>query len=409
MQEKADSDLVRRQNRQLVLQALRQEGPSARIDLGRSTGLSPATITSITAQLISENVIQELEQPFGVSTLARRGRPVVQLGIRAQAAMVLAVDISVDMLRFALADFNGVIVKRRSHATPTQTADANQYGRDVAESIRTFLNEENVALRQVVQIGIAAQGMVDDRHGVLMYSPAFDARNIALTKPISAALGIHCIIGNDANMMAEGLLANQRDKIRGTTAVVFNGFGVGMGLIVDGRVYHGATGGASEFGHMNHIPHGARCRCGRSGCIEAYAGDYGIWRMAMGQVSDGPPRQGVEVAAMKDLVARAEAGDVRAIKAFAIAGEALGFGIARLVALLNPDRIIVAERGFSAAPILEPSLLLGLEDGVIEELRREVKVEFVSYETDLILHGAIAALLRNVDGEMAEGPQVAAL
>ena len=53
-----------------------------------------------------------------------------------------------------------------------------------------------------------------------------------------------------------------------------------MGLIINGDVYHGATGAASEFGHMNHIPHGPLCRCGKQGCIEAYAADYGIWRAA---------------------------------------------------------------------------------------------------------------------------------
>ena len=65
-------------------------------------------------------------------------------------------------------------------------------------------------------------------------------------------------------------------------AVVFIGYGVGMGLILNGQVYHGPTGAAAEFGHMNHLPGGPLCRCGRRGCVEAYAADYSILRWASG-------------------------------------------------------------------------------------------------------------------------------
>jgi predicted NBD/HSP70 family sugar kinase len=401
MQEKADSELVRRQNRRVVLNALRRNGPLARIELGRATGLSPASITSIASQLIAENIIEEMQQDFPQSVNTRRGRPIVRLGIKPEATHVLAVNISIDTLRLAIADFNGAILHRTSVHMPTYPAQAASFGTQVADAIVAFIKMSGFVPRDIARIGIAVQGLADDKAGTLVWSPAFSAKNIPLTEPISKRLGVACLIANDANMIAEGFLAEDPDNNRGTTATIFTGYGVGMGLIFNGRVYHGATGGASEFGHMNHIPHGAPCRCGRRGCIEAYAADYGIWREAKGTRDDDAPHEAIDPALMQALLAQAMAGDMKAVRAFEKAGEALGIGIARLIAILNPDRIVIAGPGLNASQIIEPSLHRGVVAGVIEELRRNVSIEFVPFETDMILRGTIAALLNTVDGDMA--------
>jgi predicted NBD/HSP70 family sugar kinase len=397
MQEKADSELVRRQNRRLVLSALRQHGPLARIELGRATGLSPASITSIASQLIAEDILLELEQAFPLPVSVKRGRPIVRLGITPSAAHVLAVNISIDAVRLAIADFTGSIIHRTSVAVSTYAATAEDFGPHVADVIAAFLNDVGFKPSQIKRIGLAVQGLADDKRGTLVWSPAFSAKNIPLTSPVEKRFGVPCLLANDANMIAESFLP---EAGTGTTATIFTGYGVGMGLIIDGKVYHGATGGASEFGHMNHIPHGATCRCGRRGCIEAYAADYGIWRKAHDIRDDDAPHAALDPTVMEQLLERAKQGDNRAVHAFEQAGEALGIGIARVIALLNPNRIVVAGPGLSASHIIEPSLLRGVEVGVIEELRRGVAIEFASFETDMILTGTIAALLRAMDGDI---------
>src|SRR5512139_2121536 len=97
MREKADSDLVRRQNRLLLLEALRQHGPLARVEMGRHTGLSPASITSISSQLIADGILQEAHDghPHAEGP-QRRGRPLTQLGINPKSAHVVAVKVSID-------------------------------------------------------------------------------------------------------------------------------------------------------------------------------------------------------------------------------------------------------------------------------------------------------------------------
>ena len=415
MQEKADSELVRRQNRHIVLRALRNHGALARVQLGRITGLSPASITSIASQLIAENILQELQSPLPIAATTKRGRPITRLDLKPEASHVLAANISIDRISLAIANFRGNILHRTTLHVPTYKADKHGFGTTVAVAINDFLKVTKTGLQNIARIGVAVQGLADMNTGTLLWSPAFEARNIALAGPLQAHFKLPCLVANDANMIAEGFLSRDMAEWthelpaarNGITATIFTGYGVGMGLIIDGEVYHGATGGASEFGHMNHIPHGALCRCGRRGCIEAYAADYGIWRHARGHADDAAPHGAIDPLQMTELFEAARNGEPRAVAAFQQAGEALGFGIARLIAILNPNRVVIAGPGLSASTIIEPSLREGIASGVIEELRKNVSIEFVPFETDMILRGTIDALLRAVDGDITAHTQSA--
>ena len=401
MREKADSDLVRRQNRRLVLDALRQSGPLARIELGRHTGLSPASITSISAQLIGDGIVHEVEVQSPPVVPMRRGRPLTQLDINPKAAHVVAVKISIDGIEIALADSRGGIVSRGISRIAIYDAEAASFGKAVAAEIAKQLKASHVAARQVARIGIAVQGVADSQAGTIVWSPAFRRRNIPVATVVQDELGIACSIANDANMIAEGLIGADRDRYSGTAAVVFMGYGVGMGLILNGQVYHGPTGAAAEFGHMNHLPGGPLCRCGRRGCVEAYAADYSILRWASGNALSLPPSfSGIPEHEMQSLEAAARGGDPNALGAYAKAGEALGYGLARMMALLSPTRIVLAGPGTRAIDLIEPSLRQAIEEGLVDELRRNVEIEVVPIHTDMIIKGTIEGALRLLDREV---------
>jgi predicted NBD/HSP70 family sugar kinase len=404
MSDKADGDLVRRQNRNALLSALRRFGPQPRIELGRLTGLSPASVTTISAQLIEDGLITELNTSLGQSVPQvaeiRRGRPSVQLALKAKAATVIAANLSGTGLDCVVADFSGATIARHLVKIPSKLAtDENP------ESISAFLTRELKSLagdHQPDLIGIAVQGHADQASGLLRWSPAFAARDIELVAPVQQALGVECVLANDANMIAEGLLAREPEKYGRYTACVFLGYGVGMGLIADRSVYQGATGAAAEFGHTNHIPDGAPCMCGRRGCLEAYAGNYAIMRQALGKDEDDPHNWSeFNPANILEVEARARAGEARACAAYERAGRALGYGIGRMVALLNPARVFIAGSGASAADLLEPPLRAAFADSVVESLRKDVVISFESQSEDLIMGGTISVLLREIDRKFA--------
>lgn len=404
MGEKADSELVRRQNRRIVLDALRQRGNLARVELGRATGLSPASITAISAQLIEDKIIEEVDEPMGSALTGKRGRPIVRLSLRAEATHVAVVKISIDAVSMILADFQGRVMAERAFRIPTYGSEQATFGETLAATLASFI-EEHRGKAGVARVGIAVQGLADSRSGSINWSPVFRARHVPIAPAIEKRLQVPVMVVNDANMIAEGLLSMDRESYGGNTAVVFLGYGVGMGLILNGAVYHGATGAASEFGHMNHLPDGALCRCGRKGCLEAYAADYAILRTAYGTPQDEPRMSAVDPAQMIELMNKAKAGDTVALNAYEAAGTALGFGIARTIALLNPDRIILAGPGTRALELIEPAMHRAIKDGVVDEISRHVTIEHVSFDKDMIARGTIDALLRGLVRDVfSQGP-----
>lgn len=406
MWEKADSDLVRRQNRHILIEALRQHGPMARTDLGRVTGLSPASVTAITGQLIDDDVVHELREEQAAPEPSRRGRPPTRLGINPRSTHVLAVKISVDGVELALAGFDGTIIDRHTIQISTIDAKPESFGHQVASDIKDFLASRRMTPKRLSRIEVAVQGVADSKAGNIVWSPAFRALNLPIVGPIRDLLGIPCSIANDANMIAEAVLGLDRNRYGGTVAVAFIGYGVGMGLIIDGTVYHGSTGGSAEFGHMNHRPEGPLCRCGRRGCIEAYAADYGIVRSAEGSSqTDLPPSSRILESTMRTLEARAKAGDPAAVAAYETAGEALGYGFARIIALLSPRRIVLAGPGTRALDLIAPAMHRAIERGVVDQLRRNVEIDIMPIDTDMIIKGTIDNALHRLDREVfASGP-----
>ena len=401
MRKKADIELVRRQNRHIVLEALRVHGPVPRVQLGRITGLSPATITSISTQLIAEKSMLEVKNTAPRSSLAGRGRPTVRVSLNPAATRVIAMKVSIDGIELALADFGGKTIASKIHPIETYDMKPEDFGARAAEAVLDFLNDNNLRPSEVARIGIATQGLADTRNGTIPWSPAFKARHIPVVGPIEQATGIPCSISNDANMIAEGLMERDRFAYTGTAAVVFMGYGIGMGLVINGEVYHGSTGAAAEFGHMNHVPGGAHCRCGMHGCLEAYAADYAILRSANNLPdSTSPPSSRVDLSIMIKLETAARMGDKNASAAYEKAGRAIGFGLARMIALLNPDRIVLAGPGTRALDLFEPALRKAIEEGVVEELRHNVQIDVVPIHTDMIITGTIGTVLRQLDSEI---------
>jgi predicted NBD/HSP70 family sugar kinase len=401
MLKKANSDLVRRQNRGLFLETLRQHGPLARITLGHKTGLSPASITSISGQLIDEGLVYSIGEDHAVSTQIKRGRPQTRLALNPGATNVLAVSISVDSVELVFADFSGATHEPLKLRMETYEIPKEEFGPRVAREIKANAKKLGIALNSITRIGIAVQGVADTITGEIPWSPAFRARDIPVVKPLERILGIPCSIGNNANMIAEALIAADRKRYGGTTAVVFMGHGIGLGLILNGSVYSGATGRAAEFGHMNHLPDGPLCRCGRHGCLEAFSADYGIMRMANeGQGNDFDVHAAVRDEDLRELELAAEAGDAVAINAFNRAGEVLGFGIGRLIALINPQRVVLAGPGTRAYGLMKDCIWEALRRGLVHDLRKYVEFEVVPYGQDMITTGTLVETLRHLDRDV---------
>ncbi|HJR88391.1 MAG TPA: ROK family protein [Acidimicrobiia bacterium] len=180
-------------------------------------------------------------------------------------------------------------------------------------------------------IGVGLAGLVDHRVGRLIWAPHIPAVDVDVASELSRMLGRAVLVDNDANCaaLAESRLGPGAGV--GSVLVVMIGTGIGMGLVLGGQIYRGRAL-AGEAGHMTIDPAGIACPCGRKGCWETLVSG---WRLRQ-QWDSGSP--GATASAMADA---ARSGDGRAHALLAEAGRWLGRGLANLIAVLDPDLVVV--------------------------------------------------------------------
>jgi len=219
-------------------------------------------------------------------------------------------------------------------------------------------------------LGLGLAGGVDADSGTLLFAPNLKRWvGFSFKREFERRLKIRAVADNDANVAVwGGYVVGLKRKPRHVVGVTL-GTGVGGGLILDGKLHRGATGAAGELGHVIVRAGGALCRCGRRGCVEAYAGTYGLQRIAR-RLMRRPPSP----LTPKALAEAARAGVPGAKKVWDEAGTWLGLGLSNAVLMFNPDAVLLlggvaragrlildpVRRVFAAQPFREPFAALTL-------------------------------------------------
>ncbi|MCQ8781181.1 ROK family protein [Mangrovibrevibacter kandeliae] len=402
MLSKADAEAVRAQNRRLVIDHFRHQPVSTRRRMSAVTGLSLSAASSIASDLVRVGILSESEP---VDRQRSRGRPEVGLHLRGAAASVAVLKISVGEIAVSLADYQGQVLAalRRDVDLSALSADAFvALARSVLSDGLETLSPQHGPLRQVVA---TVQGVTDGAERRIIWSPILKPRGIDLATPLEALTGARVRVLNDCGVMPERF--RWGNEIGSPDfAVLFIGFGVGMGLRLSGRTFRGAQSSAVEFGHLNHIPGGDLCRCGNRGCIEAYAGDYAIWRAAKG-ASPSLFEKRVPDAAMKDLADAAREGETAAVLAFERAGEAIGYGLGRLFTLMDPLPVVFIGSGAEAMDLLEVSIRRAIKASAIDGIGADTPFVVMSDVDKVTLEASTTLALAALDeafSTAASGP-----
>ena len=203
--------------------------------------------------------------------------------------------------------------------------------------------------RPLAAVGVSTPGPSDPKRGIVTTPPNLPGwRDVPLARLIEERLGPPAWIENDANAaaIAEHRLGAGRGA--GHMVLVALGTGIGGGLILDGRLYRGASGGAGEIGHMQLVPEGPLCGCGRRGCLEALASGRALGERAKEIVEREPDgvlaklaREAGSLPDARVLEQAADAGDLGAEGAIRQAGRYLGAGLTNIVDVFNPELIVI--------------------------------------------------------------------
>jgi len=388
---------LRTLNRHRVLRALRALGPCSRAELGRATALSAAAISSYAAELVSDGVVRTA-RAAGV-----RGRPQSQLVLRPDAAAAITLSLTIDRLEACLIDHAGVVHATVRRDTCTRTLSEGALIDEVLDIVRTLT--PHPAARRLRQVSIGFQGIVAQRGGTLVWSPILSVNEVPLGQAIESTCSLSVSVHNDCRLIAGALHAENAERLGSNFATVLFTHGVGLALILGDRPFEGVVNSALEMGHLVHVPNGARCRCGRRGCIEAYAADYAILngiRQARGEtLPDSPGRIADEK--LDDELRAAAAGDVPAGQAFERAGTAIGAGLAQVFLLTGAMPVALVGRSAAALDVMRPSLLEALRTASTpQHPARDVPVETFSDDRALLQRGLALDALIALDRQLAQ-------
>lgn len=217
----------------------------------------------------------------------------------------------------------------------------------IIESIDELLEENIVTKSEITSIGIGAAGQVDREKGVLLASPNLDCFNVQLKSIIENRFSIPTFVGNDVEIATLGELKFGAGKEYKNLVCVFVGTGVGSCIVIDGKLYNGATGTAGEIGHVVVDYGGRQCGCGAMGCLEAYASRSAIEKRITGALKKG--RKSVILKYMEDgkaissgmIKKSLEQKDELVTQALDEASEYLSAGIASVINFINPELVIL--------------------------------------------------------------------
>ncbi|HSM09766.1 MAG TPA: ROK family protein [Gemmatimonadota bacterium] len=259
------------------------------------------------------------------------------------------------------------------HTAPTSAERGPKYVVDkiigmVRESMRVAAREGEFDEKEIVGIGIGSPGPLDRKTGTVIETPNLGWRNFPLRDLVANAIGLPAELDNDANAATIGEWWVGAGKNVETMVGVTLGTGIGGGIVLGGKVFHGASDVAGEIGHMSIDSTGRKCKCGNYGCLEAYASGPAIAARAIEGLQSG------EQSLLPELVdgdlsrITAEtvyegivAGDAYARDVMRDTAKFLGSGVANLINVLNPEMIVISG-GVTRAG-----------DHLLEPLRNEVK------------------------------------
>ena len=352
---------ARLRNRILLLQALHADGPQSRADLARQSGLTPTTVSAVTAELIGDGLISEVGRKASTSA----GKPATLLGVEPDGRHIIALDLSDDdVIEAAVVNLAGKVVARHSRARDGETgkkaiATIVRFARDIARTLD----------RPLLGVGCATPGIVDD-HGVVLTAAHMKWSDEPLAARLTAAVDVPCYVANDANaaVLAEySALGNATENL----LLVRVGGGVGAGLVIGGELFVGGNFAAGEIGHVVVDDEGALCKCGRQGCLEAVVSAPLLEQRLKG------------------------VGDSDRARHLELAGRHLGIVLATLVGALNLSEIVLSGPMDLLDDRFRAAAIETIRNRTIPTVGQHVAVRFSSLGDDGVLLGAAALVLRN--------------
>jgi glucokinase-like ROK family protein len=378
----------------LILEELYRHGCKSIPDLSKIIRMSTPTITRAIDELIKDRLL--VEEGIGNSS---GGRKPNLYGINPSSRFVLGIDICRYSVRFGIFNF---------HNEPAAEIRVIHEGLETSPDIRSvirkevdkYIREAGIDESKLMGIGIALPGLIDIHTGI-SYS------YLQEDKPISSLFEeiFHhpVFVEHDTKAMALGEQAFGLAMGKQNVLCLNIGSGIGLGMILNGRLYHGNSGFSGEFGHIQVDPDGQLCYCGKIGCLETLASGTTMIKTARKEIEAGATTlitslvsNILEKITSEVILLAAQRGDQFAIGLLSNIGEHLGRGIAVLIHLFNPELIIIGGELTRAENYLVDPIQQNLNKYTISKIRRDTQIITSSLGNNAGLLGTVALVMNKV-------------
>lgn len=342
-------DVVKKQNKSLVLDKIISEEIISRADIAKKSGLNKGTVSALVNELLEAELIYE----SGPGESSGGRRPVMLL-FNNQAGYSIGIDLGVNYLLGVLTDLSGNIIEEK------RILFNDLPYKEIEEKLFTIISHLiSVAPESkygVIGIGIGVPGTVN-KDEVILLAPNLNWKNIDLKDVIEKKYDIPVIIENEANAGAYGEKKFGVGKDFNDIIYISAGIGIGVGLFLNGDLYRGNNGFSGELGHMTIEVNGATCSCGNEGCWELYASEQALIRNAQKLGLTIPMN---DESPIENLLTLAKNNNEQAASLFEEIGDYLGVGINNIINTFNPQQVIIGNQ------------IAALEEWIISPLKKRV-------------------------------------
>jgi len=314
-------------------------GDDTLADLGKELNFSVPTVTKMVGELIEDGIVMD----FGKMETPGGRLPNIY-GLNQSSGYFIGVDISQKRVHIGLINFKGDLIDEQMDISFEEAHPHERFER-LCEIIEDFMSHTVVPKDKILSIGINISGRVNPQTGHSYSFFYFDER--PLTEMFEEKLGIDVSIDNDSRAMAYGEYIKGRVQAEKNIIYVNVGWGLGLGVIVNGQLYYGKSGFSGEFGHITAFENEILCHCGKKGCLETEASGSALYRKFLEKLHNGQSslltqqKENEDEITLNDIIDVALQEDILAIELIEEVGNTLGKHVAGLINLFNPELVII--------------------------------------------------------------------
>lgn len=273
------------------------------------------------------------------------------------------------------------------------------------EKASKLLKDSKIDLQKLLGIGVSMPGLVSSQEGKNFTYFIKEEEHESLEEILTRKFHKPVYILNDAKSACLAESNFGLAKSRKNVLVISMDWGIGLGIIIDGKVYQGSSGFAGEFGHIPLIDDGLLCHCGKRGCLETVASGLALARIAKEGIQNGQSsilnkisKQDLEKLQPQAIIKAANEGDQFAINILSEIGINLGKGIAILIQLFNPELIILEGKFAEAKQFITTPIQQSINTYCMAQLREKTTISLSNLGEDSVLLGSVATVMENIFG-----------